>query len=193
MSSTNGIAAVLPNVLTKSVNNLEKTELANALMPTESIASNYGVWIVLGGVALIAIVIAIGVAVYQHTKSLADSPWWSDRIRASTDDWGLFRQQGAATDEGRAPPPMSHDAEEKAERKVLKAKAHIPESWCFVGEDLKGRWCVKVPSRDACDSNRVFGSRSDCELVSANALPSGVLHATATSMTPLSTRPIAGR
>lgn len=49
------------------------------------------------------------------------------------------------------------------------------ESWCFVGEDFTGRWCVNVPSERSCDAERTFGSRSECEMVGANALPAGVI------------------
>jgi hypothetical protein len=51
------------------------------------------------------------------------------------------------------------------------------ESWCFVGEDLTGRYCVKVPSASSCEASRYFPTRSDCELQKANALPAGVVTA----------------
>lgn len=49
------------------------------------------------------------------------------------------------------------------------------EAWCFVGEDLTGRYCVKVPSAKSCDNDRKFASRQDCEMVSAQHLPAGVI------------------
>ena len=59
------------------------------------------------------------------------------------------------------------------------------EVWCFVGEDLTGRACVKVPSPASCDAERSYGSRPDCELQTANRLPSGVITNGGTSMIPL--------
>jgi zinc transporter ZupT len=59
------------------------------------------------------------------------------------------------------------------------------EVWCFVGEDLTGRACVKVPSSASCDAERSYGSRPDCELQTANRLPSGVITNGGTSMIPL--------
>ena len=47
------------------------------------------------------------------------------------------------------------------------------ETWCFVGEDMTGRWCVRVPHRGACDPERAYSSRSDCELTNASRLPLG--------------------
>ena len=54
------------------------------------------------------------------------------------------------------------------------AKPVIRESWCFVGEDLSGRYCVKVPSDAACTSDRIFLTRGDCELISGSRLVAGI-------------------
>lgn len=63
------------------------------------------------------------------------------------------------------------------------------ESWCFVGEDVKGRWCLQVPSDHACDPNRTFASRSECELVEASSLPLGVVQNGGATMQPLGPMP----
>lgn len=59
------------------------------------------------------------------------------------------------------------------------------ESWCFVGEDLTGRYCVKVPSAKSCDAARTYKSRQDCELVPAQHLPAGVVTKQGAGMLPL--------
>ena len=59
------------------------------------------------------------------------------------------------------------------------------ESWCFVGEDLTGRYCVKVPSDKSCDRDRLFGNQKDCELTTANHMPAGIVKSNGTSMLPL--------
>jgi hypothetical protein len=59
------------------------------------------------------------------------------------------------------------------------------ESWCFVGEDLTGRYCVKVPSAKSCDAGRTYKSRQDCELVPAQHLPAGVITKQGAGMLPL--------
>jgi hypothetical protein len=182
-------------------------------MPVNSIGSGYGLWIALGGIVLLVALIAIGIAVYSHysSSSSADSPWWSDRSQNGGGE--LFRMSGSATKEAPAlvppswapaatPSPVdtsdssqtpSAEILSKAKERAARDDIKKPESWCLVGEDLEGRWCVKVPSRDSCDANRVFGSRSECELNPANALPSGVVNKSGTGMTPLSTRPTGSR
>ena len=59
------------------------------------------------------------------------------------------------------------------------------ESWCFVGEDLTGRYCVKVPSTNSCDAGRTYRSRQDCEMVPAQHLPAGVVTKQGAGMLPL--------
>lgn len=53
-------------------------------------------------------------------------------------------------------------------------KPQSHESWCFVGEDLSGRYCVKVPSDAACTNDRIFFTRGDCELISGSRLVAGI-------------------
>jgi hypothetical protein len=60
------------------------------------------------------------------------------------------------------------------------------ETWCFVGEDLTGRFCVKVPSEQSCDRDRTYGSRSECELTQASHMPAGILTNGGAGMLPLS-------
>ena len=59
------------------------------------------------------------------------------------------------------------------------------ESWCFVGEDLTGRYCVQVPSEKSCDTDRLFGNRKDCELTPANHMATGIVKENGESMLPL--------
>jgi hypothetical protein len=37
------------------------------------------------------------------------------------------------------------------------------QTWCLVGEDMAGRWCVQVPGESACDKDRSFPNKNDCE------------------------------
>ena len=52
---------------------------------------------------------------------------------------------------------------------------HTPSSWCFVGEDLSGRYCVKVPSEESCDPDRTFRTHSDCAIINATHMPAGII------------------
>lgn len=60
-------------------------------------------------------------------------------------------------------------------KKVPVDRPGFGENWCFVGEDVTGRWCVKVPQPDACSPERLFSSRPGCELVPASPLPLGLV------------------
>jgi hypothetical protein len=88
-------------------------------------------------------------------------------------------------------PPVDWRAIEKAERKEARAEARAEasagfgENWCFVGEDVTGRWCVKVPRSDACTPERLFSSRPGCELVAASPLPLGLVDKGGAAMNPL--------
>ena len=42
-------------------------------------------------------------------------------------------------------------------------KAVSDQTWCFVGEDLVGRWCVQVSAPTACPVDRSFSSKNQCE------------------------------
>ena len=41
--------------------------------------------------------------------------------------------------------------------------ATASQTWCLVGEDMTGRWCVQVQSVKACDADRTFSSKNACE------------------------------
>ena len=61
----------------------------------------------------------------------------------------------------------------------------IRGQWCFVGEDLTGRWCVKTPEEGLCPKQRVFQSRSECEMKTASASPLGINQNHDTTMIPI--------
>lgn len=68
---------------------------------------------------------------------------------------------------------------------LRREKPGFGENWCFVGEDITGRWCVRVPRPDACSPDRLFSSRPGCELVSASPLPLGLVADGGAAMRPL--------
>jgi len=61
----------------------------------------------------------------------------------------------------------------------------IRGQWCFVGEDMTGRWCVKTPEEGLCPKQRVFQSRSECEMKTASASPLGINQNHDTTMIPI--------
>lgn len=133
---------------------------------------------------ILAVIIAacVGVAVLLQYYQWRESPWWSDRAKASSHIWDWMDSLkditshdffGSTKD---IPSPVLEVPEAPpappAEVEPLPVKQ---PAWCFIGEDLTGRYCVKVPSADACDRDRVFNTQQDCELQSANHMPAGVV------------------
>lgn len=151
----------------------------------------------IGGIVFV-ILAAFGTLYIWYTW--AKSPWYADRAVAAQSAWNwvtsLFTQPSLVNAAGTpytpltapteiAPAPLSAAAIAAAENQP----AILSESWCFVGEDTTGRWCVRVPSSHACDPDRSFASRSDCELVTASSLPLGVVQQGGATMKPLGPMP----
>ena len=82
------------------------------------------------------------------------------------------------------------EREQRNDKKEWKRPRDERENWCFVGEDLSGRYCVHVPSDKQCTSERLFHSRVDCEMAAANHLPAGVLTRNGDKYVPLATKNI---
>jgi hypothetical protein len=140
--------------------------------------------------------LCVGVAVAFKYYRLHESPWWSDRARSNNALWdwlGAFRSSPSFGQYGtlnEVPSGLQLSAPIPTIQAAVKHMESPPPpqvAWCFVGEDLTGRYCVKVPSAESCDSTRVFNSQQDCEMKSGNALPSGVVSPhDGRKMTPLS-------
>lgn len=116
------------------------------------------------------------------------SPWWADKYNALAHVWdwlgvrntsiglrpsGALQEIPAAMQQPAAPPVPS------------KPTQPVRETWCFVGEDFTGRWCVKVPSPESCSSERAFASRETCQLVEASHMPGGIVKNGGANMDPL--------
>jgi hypothetical protein len=150
---------------------------------------------IFGGIIVLLVLCVGAVLAFQYYK-LYESPWWSDRAKTANfdfvTDWlDSFRSSPSLNPLGglnevpsglqlSAPPPVQ-----------APPQANLPTppvaAWCFVGEDLTGRYCVKVPSSASCDRTRVFLTQQDCELQSGNAMPAGVVSPhDGRKMTPLS-------
>jgi hypothetical protein len=66
---------------------------------------------------------------------------------------------------------------------------NIIGNYCYVGEDLTGRFCVKVPDAELCPSERAFRTRAECEMVKASPMPLTVQTERGTKAIPLSGLP----
>ena len=46
---------------------------------------------------------------------------------------------------------------------VLEGPASAEQTWCLVGEDMAGRWCLQVPSPKHCEPIRTYKTKNQCE------------------------------
>ena len=65
------------------------------------------------------------------------------------------------------------------------ARVYRPESWCLVGENTLGRYCVRS---DSCGPLERFPSREACEYTEASAMPLGVTEEGGLIMNPFLSR-----
>ena len=144
-----------------AVNNINS--IAANVLNSGGVGSN-GVWYLLGTLVILA------VSVYGlYHYGIIVLP-------------GSISPSGALTPDGE---PTAAPSELPQPSKKPTAEGGFGENWCFVGEDLTGRWCVKVPNAAACSPERLFSSRPGCELVEASASPAGINKNGGATMTPL--------
>jgi len=155
--------------------------------PQESTQINMA--FVYGGIALLVVVlIALGTHVTWHVWS--GSPWYYDQAYAVKNMWNWWNPphhnitpSGALQEVTESVvQPAAPVTQSTSERNP----AGPPESWCFIGEDLTGRYCLKVPSDTSCDTERLFRSRRDCELIPANHMTAGIVTKGGVDIRPLS-------
>lgn len=168
--------------------NISQLSNASSMGATSSIGSSSIVIIIAICIALFAML--VGAWIYYNRWS--SSPWWSDRFAASSHSWDWLtslRTRGAIGPYGSVqmvtppePSPVAPPTESISER-----NPNPKQSWCFVGEDLTGRYCVLVPTPESCPTERRFQSRGDCELTSAMHLPAGIAKNQGIGIQPLST------
>ena len=132
------------------------------------------------GILIVVVILCVGIAVVFQYYKWHESPWWSDRAKANDHIWDwldIFKSIPALGQYGgikeipapvaEIPLPVTQSTSEK--------EPETQPAWCFIGEDLTGRYCVKVPSADSCERTRVYASQQECELQGANSLPAGVV------------------
>lgn len=126
--------------------------------------------IVVGIVALLAL------AWYGVQYMTRSSPWWNERANVSW--WQELLQSNNSNNLQAMEPNIQALQKELSQPDTTLMETRgiaPPETWCFVGEDLTGRYCVRVPSSAACNPDRSYTSRSDCEMVQGHAMPAGII------------------
>ena len=140
-------------------------------------------WRVWGVIALLVLVL-LAVFAFLNYERLATSPWWSERYKASH---GLFNWLPSMTNQA-SPSESTVPEQDRYEDKHEEHKNErhdARETWCLVGEDLNGRYCIRVPGPHSCTHERSFLSRDQCELTPAMHLPAGAVENGGLQLDPL--------
>lgn len=125
------------------------------------VSGGFATWILIGGIVLLLV---FAYLLYSRQVTIVDIlPGFGAPV-----DWRAIERR-----------------EERRELRREERAAGFGENWCFVGEDVTGRWCVKVPRPDACTPERLYSSRPGCELVPASPLPLGLVDKGGAVMNPL--------
>ncbi len=179
-----------------NLSNAPASPLNNVVQSVRSIGEGHS-WFYVFGIVALVVIAAVGF-VYVSYK---DSPWFAERAAAGWFTWDWLRAEpkfgltgaGMLKETAPAPPvlPPSAPVTTSISERTGAVHKKKPETWCFVGEDLVGRWCVAVPKPDLCPRERSFTSRSDCELTPANHMPAGLIQNNGASMLPLAKASIA--
>jgi len=161
----------------------------NNLLSNSEPTQNLNMYYIYGGIAaLLIVLVAVGsFLTYSHWHA---SPWYSDRAAAYQNMWTWWNPPSSALHTSGSLQQVSTEILQPAAPATSSTSERHPEgpseSWCFVGEDLTGRYCLKVPSDVSCDAERLFRTRRDCELLPANKLTAGIVTRNGTDMKPLS-------
>ena len=170
------------NVIAKEMFQSALNESVEKSVPT-SFLSGYFVYLILG-------IVCIGMAVYlylYYTKSpLLHS---KNDIHLSTEPQSnllellekkpaipnvVEERKPAIVEETKPSIPTVTKDKDEAPTHISNNSSSPQAIWCFVGEDISGRYCVKVPSKESCVPDRTFRSLSECALIDGNHLPAGI-------------------
>lgn len=154
-------------------------ETANNVLEsaTPSLFTTHKVFWIVG---LLAVVVLSGVIVtaYLNYNEYVQSPWWSERVKAQQFDIFSWFKGKPTLHQDLELREETQETQERQERRERQESSVHPtarrETWCLIGEDLSGRYCVRVPGPDSCTHERSFLSQDQCELTPAMHLPGGV-------------------
>lgn len=121
------------------------------------------------GVTLIFIVIAATFSYSKDIFKLAYSQILQINVGLYLPEWMIKKFDGDSVhkkeDEARVGPAPVDDATtiNTKNDESNKAEASFEQTWCLVGEDEQGRWCIQVKSKESCDTERTYDTKNSCE------------------------------
>jgi hypothetical protein len=159
----------------------ETNVIVNAVGNTQNSGSGYSVYQIIG----VVIVFTILAAVLSYSKNVFTFDvwgWFKSNILIhipyfNTDPLiikGESAMVQAREDLGMKSTPLTYPDAESVKKandgNDIVASAPEPppvasasQTWCLVGEDMTGRWCVQVQTEKSCDKDRTYTSKNECE------------------------------
>ena len=129
-------------------------------------------------IAIASVFLLVGFIVFyvQHYSLQSVIKWWKEFVFGPSST--------AATATAAAALSVQDTTSPLAQLKTQTAgvATNPGETWCFLGEDNTGRWCVKVPIPSLCEPARSYGGRDPCEMTLAQQLPLGLVDAPRASL-----------
>ena len=132
--------------------------------------SGLSVYVIIG----IVIIFTIFASVVSYSRNLFVVPTWLTTLPAI----GKYFASGGGSDGSSGgdilnggPAPLDYPNSSgvpKSTGDTIPESSNISntsaeQTWCLVGEDTTGRWCIQVPSKKACDGDRTFTTKNACE------------------------------
>lgn len=153
--------------------------------PTPSILYDWRLWVFI----VIVLIIILAGGILSYYLSYVTSPWLSDRLTATKHLYDLIPSWLSSKPKQNSyielrtteiPEPLKVEEKPKTQE-----KQESRSTWCFVGEDYSGRFCVKVPGPKSCTHDRSYLTEEECELTPAHHLPAGIQLNQSTRIGPL--------
>lgn len=99
---------------------------------------------------IVAFIIFASVISYSKDLFIIDTTWFKNML--INQQTSVHKNEDVAR-VGPSSIPVSSDSNIASDQ----------QTWCFVGEDNVGKWCVQVSSPNMCPPERSFGSKNRCE------------------------------
>ena len=131
-------------------------------VPEESILSIYQII----GIVVIFTIIASVVSYSKNLFQIDFSGLWAKYVPSIPYVGTYLAPTGTAMeDETRTGPATLDYPNNMPVSPTVQAKDEgtASQTWCLVGEDMTGRWCVQVQGVKACEADRTFSSKNACE------------------------------
>jgi hypothetical protein len=162
------------NSTTNRVQNVVANVTSNAAPTGGSSSSIPWLWI-----GLCVFLLLGGITLYYAVQKESNA-WYSNRM-----SWMNYFFGSSNLQEVDIPTRVQDTVSPVPKSKSTEGTVKPGDTWCFVGEDNTGRWCVQVPVPSLCEPARSYGTRSSCEMTLAQQLPAGISTRSGTSTSPL--------